>query len=140
LLRCKVCKGFLLKCSLGEFRNRIGNVLRRRRRIRVRGKESAEAALRTASKAAYDSLWASFDLGIIPIQDVLAARTSLAQAMALRLPPTRPLQRPSPTSADGFDFGKNEPFYRRRMLAQLNRGESRHRLARKCTIYFGSSS
>jgi outer membrane protein TolC len=84
LLRCKVCKGFLLKCSLGEFRNRIGNVLRRRRRIRVRGKESAEAALRTASKAAYDSLWASFDLGIIPIQDVLGARTSLEQAMALR--------------------------------------------------------
>ena len=37
--------------------------------------------------------------------------------------------RPSPTSADGFDFGKNEPFYGRRMLAQLNRGESRHRLA-----------
>ena len=46
-------------------------------------RESAEA-LQTASKAAYDSLLASFDLGIIPIQDVLAARTSLAQAMALR--------------------------------------------------------
>ena len=46
-------------------------------------RESAEA-LQTASKAAYDSLRASFDLGIVPIQDVLAARTSLAQAMALR--------------------------------------------------------
>ncbi len=46
-------------------------------------RESAEA-LQTASKAAYDSLRASFDLGITPIQDVLAARTSLAQAMALR--------------------------------------------------------
>ncbi|HEY5777710.1 MAG TPA: hypothetical protein VIT00_03175 [Terrimicrobiaceae bacterium] len=30
------------------------------------------------------SFMASFDLGITPIQDVLAAPTSLAQAMALR--------------------------------------------------------
>ena len=45
--------------------------------------ESA-ATLETASKAAYDSLRASFQLGVTPIQDLLAARTSLAQAMALR--------------------------------------------------------
>ena len=68
-----------------------------------------------------------FDLGTTPIQDVLAARTSLAQVTALRATADGAVAASLATltySADGFDFGKNEPFYRRRMLAQLNRDES----------------
>jgi outer membrane protein TolC len=36
-----------------------------------------------ASRASYDSLFESFNLGRTSIQDVLTARSSLAQAMAL---------------------------------------------------------
>ena len=71
------------------------------------------------------------DLGITPIQDVLAGRTSLAQVTALRATADGAVAASLATlaySADGFDFGKKEPFHRRRMLTQLNRGESRHRL------------
>jgi outer membrane protein len=44
-------------------------------------KQSADALVQ-ASQAAYDSLLASFNLGRTSIQDVLTARTALAQAMA----------------------------------------------------------
>jgi outer membrane protein TolC len=44
-------------------------------------KQSADALLQ-ASQAAYESLLASFNLGRTSIQDVLTARTALAQAMA----------------------------------------------------------
>ena len=44
-------------------------------------KQSADALV-LASQAAYDSLMESFNLGRTSIQDVLTARTALAQAMA----------------------------------------------------------
>jgi len=44
-------------------------------------RESAEQLV-TASKASYDSLFESYNLGRTSIQDVLTARTALAQAMA----------------------------------------------------------
>jgi outer membrane protein TolC len=46
-------------------------------------KQSADALLQ-ASQASYDALLASFNLGRTQIQDVLNARTSLAQAMATK--------------------------------------------------------
>ena len=46
-------------------------------------KQSAEA-LEAASKASYESLKASFDLGRTSIQDVLTARSSYAQAVAAK--------------------------------------------------------
>jgi outer membrane protein len=46
-------------------------------------KQSADALLQ-ASQASYDALMASFNLGRTQIQDVLTARTSLAQAMATK--------------------------------------------------------
>jgi outer membrane protein TolC len=45
-------------------------------------RESAEQLV-AASKASYDALFESFNLGRTSIQDVLTARSSLAQAMAL---------------------------------------------------------
>ena len=45
-------------------------------------RESAEQLV-TASKASYDSLFESYNLGRTSIQDVLTARSALAQAMAL---------------------------------------------------------
>jgi len=47
----------------------------------IQKKQSADDLL-TASQASYNALMASFDLGRTSIQDVLTARTSLAQAMA----------------------------------------------------------
>jgi len=46
-------------------------------------KQSADDLLKS-SQASYDSLLESFDLGRTSIQDVLTARTSLAQAMATK--------------------------------------------------------
>jgi len=47
----------------------------------IQKKQSADDLL-SASQASYNALMASFDLGRTSIQDVLTARTSLAQAMA----------------------------------------------------------
>jgi outer membrane protein TolC len=47
----------------------------------IQKKQSADDLL-SASQASYNALMASFDLGRTSIQDVLMARTSLAQAMA----------------------------------------------------------
>ena len=47
----------------------------------IQKKQSADDLL-TASQASYNALMASFELGRTSIQDVLTARTSLAQAMA----------------------------------------------------------
>ena len=46
-------------------------------------KQSADELLK-ASQASYDALMANFNLGRTQIQDVLTARTSLAQAMATK--------------------------------------------------------
>lgn len=52
-------------------------------RTAIARKQSAEA-LETASLASYESLKASYDLGRTPIQDVLTARSSYAQATAAK--------------------------------------------------------
>ena len=49
----------------------------------IQRKQSADDLLK-ASQSSYDSLMASFNLGRTQIQDVLNARTSLAQAMATK--------------------------------------------------------
>lgn len=46
-------------------------------------RREASIALETASRTSYDALRASFESGITPIQDVIAARAALAQASAI---------------------------------------------------------
>ena len=50
-------------------------------RASLERKQSADALVQ-ASQASYDALLASFNLGRTSIQDLLTARSSLAQAMA----------------------------------------------------------